>query len=196
MMDTQITDNRRGSGDRGFTLVELMVVIVIILVLLGIGIGVGPAMLGMGGERQLTKTALANAQLLYDEYQNLGGAAVATNWDFTTAAIGIRALNRPVAAIPPQIIVQTVVVGRYMIVDGWGNPLALVQPTYYDGTVRDINGNNVTTDAIDTAYNKLPNRSTGGYFASAGPDGQWGDITTAGNIATTDNVYSYNLGGN
>lgn len=137
-----------GLTPRGFTLIELMVVIVIILLLLGLGAAIGRALLSQGGEKQLTNTALANAQLLLDDYMNLTGQAAPASTSALYAAIvgppGISQLKSKMAGLPPQSLVGNT------IIDGWSKELVL---------------NN--TGAPGSG---LPARA-GPYFASAGPDG-------------------------
>jgi prepilin-type N-terminal cleavage/methylation domain-containing protein len=163
---TQTFAARRAPA-RAFTLIEIMVVVVIIVILLGIGAAVGPAVLG-SGERHLTSTALANCQMLLDEYITLTGVTPSSTADFFNKIKTVRSLSDKLGAMKSEMILN-----GSSFKDGWGNELVL----------------NVTGSDGDKAY--APKQTTP-YFISVGPDNQAG--TTLGDKASGDNMYSFNPG--
>lgn len=172
-------NSRNVASPRGFTLLELLVTIVIILILLGIGVEVGPAVLSRGGEEQVTKMALLNAQQLLEEFVAKTNADVSsTSYNTTaklmTAIANVSALKSRLATLPPDVFYA--VSGGYSMKDGWGNELYF----NYNGTSSTV----------------LPS-SSGPYFASMGPDGAWGDVTKATTTAayqqSQDNLYSFSV---
>lgn len=56
------------TAQRGFTLVEVMVVVLIIVILMGLALGVGSAVRNMG-KKQLTRAALDNAVAVADDFR-------------------------------------------------------------------------------------------------------------------------------
>lgn len=93
--------------------------------------------------------------------------------------------DKPSSGVSQEFRDHFLVNGRPLLfVDAWGNAMAYVDPRVDKQEKRNVNndtridkdGNVVYDykDAIDTSFNKLPRRERA-YFASAGPDGKWGD---------------------
>ena len=157
----------------GFTLIELMVVIVIILILLGIGAGVG-SWQSRRAEIDLTRSALENLNTLAIEMQALGmgvsGASLDTTAEIISRAKATRSLKVTLAGIPDNL--------------------------FTGSTVNDAWGKQIFFDKDGSSLSGAPPRADGMfYFASSGPDGQWGNYngTPTQKTQEGDNLYSYKV---
>lgn len=177
----------------GFTLIEIIVVVAILMLLLGIGLAYGPGLLAPA-ERQQTVITLKNLQMINDEYAALTGSHYQPTQndpqlrieEFVNAMLtsGDRNLKNLMASLDENILVNIEEDSsdppEWRLRDAWGNDI------FYR-----LAGE--TTQGLSGSQ-QLPNK-TFPYFASPGPDGQWGDVTAATNTPaydkSIDNLYSF-----
>jgi len=169
----------------GFTLIEMLVAIAIIALLLGIGLAVGPAVLSKG-EEQKTRVTLVNAQAVLEEYLRLTGQsaddafASAGNLEEAVDILFDKASN--IKRMEPMF--------------NSFDERTLVKNASDEFTLNDSWDNAIVLKWDDSVGNNLPDAGQP-YFASRGPDGQWGDVNAAdGSEADrqeADNFYSHEI---
>ena len=178
----------RSRSQRGWSLIEILVVISIIVILLGIIINTA---VEKTGPEQQTKVTVRAAMAIATEYEvrtqlqidhansPTGYTGAATGMGrFIYAVMQIGETQKMLTALGTDALDSKT--NPTQILDGWGKPLRYV--------------NVVDTGDSYTADDQMPKRPSP-YFASAGPDGEWGVVSVAGVADTnaSDNVYSFNL---
>ncbi|QNN23929.1 prepilin-type N-terminal cleavage/methylation domain-containing protein [Planctomycetales bacterium ZRK34] len=167
---------------RGFTLIEILVVVAILMVLMGIGIAYGPGMLAPNEVAQ-TRTTLKNLAAINDEFALRTGSRVnAANINQFLATVTGGSYKQlgdqepfvnMIASFSDKILRRTDPTedeSYWQVYDAWGKIVVYVTPGYATKTVE---VDNKTSDS-ELDLELLPRKSFA-YFASAGPDGQWGD---------------------
>lgn len=168
-----------------FTLIEILVAISIIGILLAIGIA---AMSAVYGQADVSKTQIALEQLTgaRDEYVAFNRGKQPAYGSITSVLAEIRNNGGDKAGQMLDSVTKTILdTGSNTPVDPWGNAIV------YIGTNGEDDGGSVTGQ---------PQRpsSTLPYFASAGPDGEWGSFTSGDparpNADAKDNLFSFESG--
>ena len=171
----------------GFSLVELLVVIAVIVAFAAIAANL--LLIGSGAESQ-TRIILSAAMGIAEEYASQTNSAISQTVPvtpddpierFVRAARQMPAGEKLLNSLGEDSIQDTDGDGEDEIVDGWGRPLKYLE-------------NNAPSDALYDAQFMI---HRGPYLASAGRDGQWGDISKADGdplkTQTKDNLYSFDV---
>ncbi len=205
-----------------FTLVEIMVVIAILVLLIGIGLGVIGSVTGAGDE-QATRMTLATADGIATEYYARTGTYVnhlgrtPIDWStpkthndpytadsrariddgsgqdlvrnssierFVWASFKIRDLREGVYTSFDENVLNDQSGNDFLeLRDAWGNKIVYVQHVYKADD----------PDGVDRGEDDFLPPRTSPFFASAGPDGQWGSVDDQGvpDEDAEDNLYSF-----
>ena len=177
----------------GFTLIELLVVISIVIMLIGIVLA--------GTRHWFIQTRKATTQTVL---RQIAG----TLTEYTAVTRGeVPGINKEINAIiqdlknnggdSTELMLRSVNKKFWspsyedpdvVLIDSWGNEIEYVGP---DGT----NDNGAITGDITTT-NQQPKHNIP-YFASAGPDGEWGEFTNGNpyepDDEAKDNIFSFDL---
>ena len=201
----------------GFTLVEILVVIAIIALLIGIGLGIVASVRGNAKE-QATRMTLASADAINTEYYSLTGTVInhmgesPINWStdrtenspYTTTDQGSLDGDDGDEATVKDLSIERFVWATYRIRNIRENMYRFDEQYFNDSSgnkfleLRDgwdtklIYVGGVSHDDDEKGDDFLPVRDKP-YFASAGPDGKWGNVEDNGvaDADAQDNVYSF-----
>lgn len=102
---------------------------------------------------------------------------------FLWVVMQVPAINRMLVALGPDTFVDREENGHMELRDGWGNKM------HYAAYVSHSDSD--TADDILPEHGNPTNPKP--FFASAGPDGQWGDASPTPDQQSQDNIYSYDL---
>ena len=170
---------------RGFTLTEMLVVILIILLLLGMVLAVNEKM-GQDDDVRKTRAILHTLLSVATEYNASTGNTVdadPANDDAVPGTTIKRFINATYPLPVPKKMLNALNKAsfnpdssdpdrRSLVLDAWATPIRYAPSNDW----------NVDTTSLPE-YPRL-------FFASAGPDGEWGDVQ-ADSPEAQDNVYSF-----
>lgn len=195
----------RGGREEAFSLVELLVVITIIVILLGLLI-TGASMMMSNTKADNTRVMLHELAGIATDYQSRTGEAVvqspnafssSNSYDSIVGFVEQVDANAPKSAklfgnINPQFV-KSVTVGNTKydgFVDAWGHWIRYCYTPALNGQIKQ-NLRNSGLPIRQSQSGGIP------YFASAGPDGQWGTYNSSNtpDAAAKDNIYSFALQG-
>jgi len=184
---------------RGFSLIEILIVIVIITILLSLGV---VAMRGVQNATNRSTTAAMLAQLagVLTEYETQRKQVPGYNGsiqeidEFIEDVMRLgegNAAERMLRSIDaefwnPRYVVDTSI--SFTLADAWGNQIEYIDD---DGTSANLTAANQQPKRLgaDSALERRP------YFGSAGPDGLWGSFAggdpTKPDEDARDNIYSF-----
>ena len=218
-MPRTITQNlRKASRSAGFTLIEILVTISIIAILAAISIPAMSALYRNAAEAQ-TKTLLKQLDSSVEEYRaQTQQDPISASGDYVyPSADGLASFDTP--STGEELSVQELVTDRFEQVQPALNMINTVNEAYVHTRDADQNVTSVK-DAWDRPVRFFPGtraieakgashagmlgdteiedkglyRRKSPYFASAGPDGIWGQIdaaTDTPNVDAEDNLYSF-----
>ncbi len=173
---------------KAFTLIEILVTISIIALLLGIGVAGMSALYGES-DKSRTQVMLRQLQGVITEYSAQTRGTLPAHHNNIANVIGDIKANGGEAT---EMMLRSIdkqfwqggqyngaAGGNQRLNDAWGKEIEYVQ----------ANGTG------DPAINQQPKRPQP-YFASAGPDGEWGTFSTTAvpDAAAKDNIFSFEMG--